>query len=99
MMRDLRTEKEDTPRGRIAAAAFMILDEIIVRFTRAAARDLLGQIAPTCATAWRCTSSAKSSRPKLDVVKQHGTFPQAIDLQKQLDAVNFRIAQRENPPT
>lgn len=98
MMRDLRTEKEDTPEGRIAAAAFMILDEIIVRF----ARSGTGPARPDRADfrdGLALYVQREIIQAKLDVVKQHGTFPQAIDLQKQLDAVNFRIAQRENPPT
>lgn len=92
---DPRTDREETPEGRIAAAAFNILEATIVRH----AKTNRGPKLPDRAD-FRDGLALYVQREiltaQLAVVKQHGTFPHAVELQKKIDEINWQIAKAEN---
>lgn len=95
MPHDLRTELEDTPEGRIAAAAFAILDETVVRYGKTGHGPRFPDRADF-REGLQLYVRREIVIAKLQVIKDHGTFPAAIKLQMELDQVNWEIAKRES---
>lgn len=94
MIHDPRTDHEKTPEGRIAAVAFDILDETVVNYAKTGSGPKLPDRADF-RDGLKLYVEREILQAKLEVVKEHGTFPVARSLQKKLDAVNREISKKE----
>lgn len=95
MTDERRVEFEDSPEGRICEKFFSILEEIKKNFYRTGA----GPQFPDRADFRKILSlyiRLELKKTELDVTKRHGTYPQALQVQREIEAINWEIAKIES---
>lgn len=94
MTHDLRTEREDTPEGRISAAAYAIIDATVARYSREKCGPKLPDRADFRA-GLELYIRRELVKVRIETAKKYGTFPAVMEWQKELDTINFDIAKFE----